>query len=86
MKRLTVTLIGTVVRSATRTFVIEVPDEMSRSTLDRQMLEDLAEEARIHWEFGTESFVAATDHSVEEDSVPVQDRHVPVIPFKMRDD
>lgn len=86
MKRLTVTLIGTVVRSATRTFVIEVPDEVSCSTLDRQVLEDLADEARIPWEFGTESFVEVTDHTVEEEAPPVQDCRFPVIPFKIPED
>lgn len=86
MKRLAVTLIGTVVRSATRTFVIEVPDEVSCSTIDRQVLEDLADEGRIPWEFGTESFVQITDHSGEEEPTPVQDCRFPVIPFQMPND
>jgi len=86
MKRLTVTLIGAVVRSATRTFVIEVPDEVSCSTIDRQVLEDLADEGRIPWEFGAESFIQITDHSVEEESPPAQCRHFSVIPFQMPND
>lgn len=86
MKQLTVSLIGTEVRTATRTFVIEVPDELNSATLSRLVLEDLADQARINWEFGTEGFVEITDHTVEEEQYPVQDRHVPVIPFKPLDE
>lgn len=66
MKRLTVTLIGSVVRSASRTFVIEVPEDGNIATFDQQVLEDLADEARIPWEFGAESFVETVDHCIEE--------------------
>ena len=76
MKRVTVTLVGTVTYQASRSFVIELPDDVSVATLDQQFLDAQADEARIAWNFSKEGFVQATDYSVEElnpvpDDLPV---------------
>lgn len=66
MKQLKVTLTGHVTHWASRSFVIEVPDDVNIETLDQQALETLADKAKVGWEFDAEGFVQATDHSVEE--------------------
>ncbi len=83
MKRLTVTLIGTVTRGATRSFVVEVPDDVDAATLDLQVLEDMADEAHIAWDFDVESFVQVSDHETE---VAEQNVELPVIAFKKPDE
>jgi len=83
MKRLTVTLIGTVIRGATRSFVIEVPDDVNSATLNLQVLEDMANEAHIAWDFDAESFVQAIDHETE---IAEQNDSLPVIAFKKPDE
>lgn len=82
MKQLTITLVGRVTHGATRSFVIEVPDEVNPATLDSHVLEDLADQAQIAWKFDNEGFVQMTDHVIEEDLILVQDCHLPVIAFK----
>jgi hypothetical protein len=82
MKQLTITLVGMVTHGATRSFVIEVPDEVNPATLDSHVLEDLADQAQIAWKFDTEGFVQMTDHVVEEGPATVQDCPLPVIAFK----
>ena len=76
MKRVTINLVGTVTYRASRSFVIELPDDVSATTLDQQFLDTHADEARIAWDFSNEGFVQATDFSVEElkpvpDDLPV---------------
>lgn len=78
MKQLKVTLTGHAIHWASRSFVIEVPDDVNVETLDQQALETLADEAKVGWEFDTEGFVQATDHSIEELQSKVE---LPVIPF-----
>lgn len=78
MKQLKVTLTGHVTHWASRSFVIEVPDDVNVETLDQQALETLADEAKVGWEFDAEGFVQATDHSIEELHSTVE---LPVIPF-----
>ena len=78
MKRLKITLTGHVTHWASRSFIIEVPDDANVKTLDQRVLETLADEAKVGWEFDSEGFVQATDHSIEEiDSEGDQ----PVIPL-----
>ena len=86
MKRLTVTLVGSVVRSATRSFVIEVPVDVNPATLDPQVLESVADEARIAWEFDAQGFVQVSDHTIEVELASEQNSCLPVIPFNKRDD
>lgn len=76
MKRVTVRLVGSVTYQASRSFVIELPDDVSVATLDQQFLDTQADEARIAWSFSNEGFVQPTDFSVEElkpvpDDLPV---------------
>ena len=78
MKRLKVSLTGHLIQWASRTFVIEVPDDVNAETLDQQVLETLADDARIGWEFDTAGVVLATDHSVE-DGTSATD--LPVVDF-----
>ncbi len=78
MKQLKVTLTGHVTHWASRSFVIEVPDDVNVETLDQQALETLADEAKVGWEFDAEGFVQVTDHSIEELHSTVE---LPVIPF-----
>lgn len=78
MKQLKVTLTGHVTHWASRSFVIEVPDDVNIETLDQQALETLADEAKVGWEFDAEGFVQATDYSIEELQTTVE---LPVIPF-----
>ena len=86
MKRLTITLVGSVVRAATRSFVIEVPDDVNPATLDPTVIESLADEARIAWEFDAEGFVQVSDHTAEEELDSEQNKRLPVIPFNKADD
>lgn len=76
MKRVAVQLIGNVSYHASRSFVIELPDDVNVLTLGQQFLETQADEARIAWNFSNEGFVQATDFVVEElkpvpDDLPV---------------
>ena len=78
MKRLKINLTGHVSYGAFRSFVIEVADDVCVETLDQQVLETLADEAKVGWEFDNEGFVQATDHSIEELE---SEADLPVIPF-----
>lgn len=78
MKQLKVTLTGHVTDWASRSFIIEVPDDVNVETLDQQALETLADEAKVGWDFDAEGFVQTTDHSIEELQSPVE---LPDIPF-----
>lgn len=76
MKRVAVQLIGNVSYHASRSFVIELPDDVNVQTLGQQFLEEKADEARIAWNFSNEGLVQATDFVVEElkpmpDDLPV---------------
>lgn len=66
MKRVAVQLFGSVSYPASRTFVIEVPDDVDVQTLGQHFLETQADEARIAWTFSNEGLVQATDFVVEE--------------------
>jgi hypothetical protein len=78
MKRLRINLTGQVTHWASRSFVIEVSDDVDTQTLDQGVLESLADDAKIGWDFDAEGFVQTTDHSVEEvDS----EADLPVIPY-----
>ena len=66
MKRVAVQLIGNVSYHASRSFVIELPDDVNVQTLGQQFLETQADEARIAWNFSNEGLVQATDFVVEE--------------------
>ncbi len=66
MTRITVQLFGTLTYQASRSFVVEVPDDVNVATLDHQFLETQADMARIAWSFSNEGFVQTTDFSVEE--------------------
>ena len=68
MKRLTINLTGTVSYFASRSFVIEVPDDVNISTIDREVLETLADDAKIAWDFNAEGYVQTTDHFIDEAS------------------
>ncbi len=78
MKQLKVTLTGHVTHWASRSFVIEIPDDVDVETLDQQVLETLADEAKVGWEYDAEGFVQTTDHSVEESD---SEADLPVIAF-----
>ena len=77
MKRVSVQLFGSVTYQASRSFVVEVPDDVCVATLDQQFLETQADMARIAWNFSNEGFVQATDVSVEESNPVLGD--LPVI-------
>ena len=76
MKRLKIELNGSVTYWASRSFILEVQDDVCVKTLDQQVFETLADDAKIPWDFGAEGFVQSTDHSIEEldseqDDLPV---------------
>lgn len=73
-----ITLIGTVTQGASRSFVVEIPDDVSVTTLDQQVLKSLADEAQIPWEFHSERFVQVADHAVKERA----GSHLPIILFE----
>ena len=79
MKRVKVNLFGNVTYDASRSFVIELPDDASVETIDQQVLDDMADEARIAWNFGTEGYVLATDYTVEE--LGSEPSGLPIIPL-----
>lgn len=79
MKRVKVNLFGNVTYHASREFVIELPDDASVETIDQQILNDMAEEARIAWNFGAEGLVLATDHTVQELGSEPSD--LPIVPL-----
>lgn len=81
MKRVSVQLFGNVSYHASRSFVIEVPDDVDVQTLGQQFLEAKADEARIAWTFSNEGVVQATDFVVEE-LESVQDE-LPMIPISV---
>lgn len=81
MKRLIVNLLGTVTYSATRSFVLEVPDGVNISTIDQGVLETLADDAMVAWEFNKDGFVLMTEHSIDEALVCNQDNLL-VIPLE----
>jgi len=66
MKRVAIQLFGNVSYHASRSFVIEIPDDVNVQTLGQQFLEAKADEARIPWTFSNEGVVLATDFVVEE--------------------
>jgi len=79
MKHLTITLVGTVTYGATRSFVLEVPDDVNPATLDPHVLEDLADRAQIAWSFDNEGFVLMTDHVVDDTRLGECETTLPVI-------
>ena len=66
MKRLQINLTGHVTYGASRSFVIEVSDDVPAETLDRDFLETLADHWMIGWEFQAEGFVHSTHCSMED--------------------
>lgn len=82
MKQLKITLVGMITHGATRSFIIEVPDEVNPATLDPHILEDLADQAQIAWKFDTEGFVQMIDHVINDVLASVQDCPLPIIAFK----
>ena len=66
MKRLKVYLTGHFIQWASRSFLIEVPDDFCADTLDQGALDTLADDARIGWEFETGGVVLTTDHTMED--------------------
>ena len=79
MKRVKVNLFGNVTYHAYRDFVLEVPDDVNIASLDQQVLESMADDARIAWEFDAEGYVEVTDHVVEELGSEPSD--LPVVPL-----
>ena len=79
MKRVKVNLFGNVTYDASRSFVIELPDDASVETIDQQVLDNMADEARIAWEFDAEGYVEVTDYTVEELGSEPSD--LPVVPL-----
>ena len=81
MKRLIVNLTGEVTSFASRSFVLEVPDDANISTLDLQVLDALADDAKIAWEFEKTGVVLTNYHSVKELSESDESKLV-VIPLE----
>ena len=79
MKQVTITLVGTLTHGATRSFVVEVPDDVNPTSLNRQVLEDLADQAQIPWSFDADGFLLITDHVIDDDQPSVQVSTLPVI-------
>ena len=79
VKQVAITLTGTLTQSATRSFILEVPQEVDSTILDPHVLEDLADLARIPWNFGTEGMVFMTDHVIEDVPSVKRDSRCPVI-------
>lgn len=76
MKRATINLFGSRTCRASRSFVIEVADDVSFETLDRQILDTLADEARVPWAFDADGYLETFDHTIEQSDA---DAKLPVI-------
>jgi hypothetical protein len=73
MKQVTVTLVGSVTYHASRSFILEMPDDVDLRTVDLQVLESIADEARVPWMFDSEGLIQATDHFLEPVSSETED-------------
>mgnify|MGYP000861572232 FL=1 len=52
--------------SSSRTFLVDVDDGTRLRTLRRELINELADEAHLPWEFGNVGFVTVDDHEVTE--------------------
>lgn len=66
MKRIKVTLFGSVSYAASRTFLVDVPLDADIGSFNTDVLVDVADEARIAWEFSKDGYVEVENHVVEE--------------------
>ena len=67
MRRVTVTLHGTLVRSAFRSFEIEVSNDTDLTTIAAETLNELADFEQIPWDYGDCSYLDLQDFSIDED-------------------
>jgi len=65
-RRIRVTLFGTVSYGASRTFLVDVTLDADIGSFNTGVLVDLADEARIAWEFSKDGYVEVENHAVEE--------------------
>jgi hypothetical protein len=67
LKRLAITLFGSLTQGATRSYILEVTEDVNPATLDSHVLEDLADQSQIAWIFENDGLTLMTDHHVEND-------------------
>lgn len=65
MKKVTITLLGTLTYSAHRTLEIEVSDDADLSTIAPETLNDLADFERIPWDYSEFGYLDLEDFSID---------------------
>ena len=61
-----ITINARVIDYASRSFLVDVDDGSQLRTLSSDLLNDLADESHVPWEFGNVGFVEVDDHEVTE--------------------
>ncbi len=66
MPRFKITINARVIDYASRSFLVDVDDGSQLRTLSSDLLNDLADESHVPWEFGNVGCVEVDDHEVTE--------------------
>ena len=80
MQRFTIKMFGSVTYGASRSFIVDVPDDVNVATIDQKVIEALADTARVAWEIDAEGFLQTIDQSVEALTADEMSK-LPVVPF-----
>ena len=65
MKRLQITLNGSLIHGAHRTFSIQVPDDADVELIGTDTLCELADAAKVPWSFSESGYLQTDDHAIE---------------------
>ena len=66
MPRFKITINARVIDYASRSFLVDVDDGRQLRTVSSDLLNDLADESHVPWEFGNVGFVEVDEHEVTE--------------------
>jgi len=66
MRKVIVTLHATLIRSAFRSFELEVSEDTDLTTMAPETLSDLADFERIPWDFGECDYIDLQDYAIDE--------------------
>lgn len=66
MKKVAITLHGTMTYKAHRTFEIEVPDEANIRLFDTKTVNDLVNDANVPWWFDEHGLLQANEHTIDD--------------------
>ena len=82
VKRIMITLHATIIYSGRRTFAVDIPLDVNPHTFNTGILDGLADDARIAWDFSNEGFVDVSEHTIEEAVEPTAEAAYPIITLK----